>query len=674
MRFYERPLLKAYFATFLLLALGSVSVYSQSVDHQSELPTREDRSVSEALNILKEIYYSKDWTYINEDARELIQGLLVYSKYPNVDSLKSLYNRVLLVDTNFVYRANRDYSDSLRIKGYKAFSTIREEKEAMANELRKSIDRRNIAIPDNIYDNISKSVRTIPSGQGHILFLDGRLEMSGAMSRHLSSIDSSRGNEQRRLLIMLSDSTLYNYMESERQSYNNKLMSQYIDSINTAFTERVVERLITEKQDEFVSNTINNNLCLIRNYNFRETKNVNTILKDISVQIFDYIYHRPQTITLSDGQSLKLAMPLQNGDSHSSRFWVKNPQNDSLSLMIQSKDLNTIELYVADNVMFQRMQEQQKREFKNINSIRKKKDISDLGLSVDAYQPWAFETNATLTLSQVSMNKYWAKGGDDAFSFLTILNGKATYSLHKITWTNALLIEEGWNSVKDEPFKSTHDRLRINSDLTVQAIKKWYYSSGIEFETQLFTTYTYPADADKVPLYGILNPGTFRYNLGIQYKPKDNLQLRLSPFTLKYIFYTDTSKYNQTLQGVSENSTNLFDKGFEAEVNYNTKFLEKCKLTSRYRMFFEYADFTNSADILWENHLFIDLTDRINLNLRMDLYYNVKQKIPIYETVNGVESKVDEKAGLQIKEFFSVGFTWSLYRKPTKIRNQYRYY
>ncbi|MFV0505257.1 MAG: DUF3078 domain-containing protein [Bacteroidales bacterium] len=653
---------------FLNVYIGN----SQVLDNIEELP-KDSLEISEAIGILEDIYYSTEWQGINEDARELIQSLIVYSKHPNVSSLKKLYQRVLN-EKPLIFRDDANYKDSLELRGYKSYSQIQAEKENLAKDIKTNFNLDDIKIPKHLYDNASKSVKTIQPGQGYLLFLNGTLEMSGEMTDYFSGIDTSRGNEQKRIILMLSDSILYNYMEIERQQYNKDLMGRYIDSINTDFTNSVVDRIVGEKQDLFVKKSINNNLRLIRNQNAQESQEINNLLKDICRQVFDYIYHCPSDIHLRNGSGSSQSLLMQNGQSYARRFWVKNPQDDSLSLMVKSLDLNTIELFVADNVMFQRMQQQQKKELKKLSNIKVDNDISGSQYNVDAYQPWTYETNTSLTFSQVAVNEYWAKGGDDAFSLLTILNGKATYNMKKINWANSVLIEEGWNSAKDEPVKSSHDKLRINSDLSVKAIKKWYYNSGIEFETQLFTSYSYPKDADKVPLYGLLNPGTFRYNIGIQYKPKDNLQVRLSPFTLKYVFFTDTSKYNQTLQGVEADKSSLFDKGFEAEVKYNKQFLEKLKLTSRYRMFFEYANFTNSADMLWENHLFVDLTDRINLNLRMDLYYNTKQKVPIYEMVDGVEEKVDEKAGVQIKEFFSIGFSWSLYRKPTKIRNKYRYY
>ncbi|MFV0483625.1 MAG: DUF3078 domain-containing protein [Bacteroidales bacterium] len=672
MKFHKYNLVKLVSVVFILfLSINSAS--SQTSRFQQE-SANDSLDINEAVNILKDIYYDEDWQSISDEARELLQGLIVYAQYPNIDSLKTLYQRTINKDGFLVYRNDSNFKDSLKLRGYKSYSQIQQEKEKLAKDLRTSINPNDIKIPEHLYKDISKSVKTVPPGQGHTLFLNGTLDMSQKMSSYFNSIDTSRGNEQKRIIMMLSDSVLYSYMEKERQEYNNHLMSKHIDSINTDFTNKVIDRIVAEKQEVFAKESISSNLRLIRDYNTHESRSTNNLLKDVCMQVFDYIYHRPSQIQLRNGDNTSQPLLMQNGQTYSRRFWVRNPQNDSLSLMIKSVDLNTIEMFVADNVMFQRMQEQQKKELKKLNTITVNKDIPDTKDGIHAYQPWTYETNTTLTFSQVAMNKYWAKGGDDAFSLLTILNGKATYSMNRVNWANAILIEEGWNSAKDEPVKSTHDRLRINSDLSIKAINKWYYSSGIEFETQLFTTYSYPKDADKVPLYGLLNPGTFRYNLGIQYKPKDNFQVRLSPFTLKYVFYTDTSKYNQTLQGVDKYSTSLFDKGFEAEINYNTKLLEKCKLTSRYRMFFEYADFANSADLLWENHLFIDLTERINLNLRMDLYYNANQKVPVYEIVDGTETKVDEKAGLQIKEFFSVGFTWSLYRKPTKIRNKYRYY
>jgi hypothetical protein len=76
------------------------------------------------------------------------------------------------------------------------------------------------------------------------------------------------------------------------------------------------------------------------------------------------------------------------------------------------------------------------------------------------------------------------------------------------------------------------------------------------------------------------------------------------------------------------------------------------------------APFTK-FDINWENQVVMQLTDHINMRLFVHMIYDDDVKFPIENAQGEV---IGEKAKVQLKEFFTVGFSYKINRQVTRTR------
>jgi hypothetical protein len=74
-------------------------------------------------------------------------------------------------------------------------------------------------------------------------------------------------------------------------------------------------------------------------------------------------------------------------------------------------------------------------------------------------------------------------------------------------------------------------------------------------------------------------------------------------------------------------------------------------------MFINYKEPFQKFDINWENTFVMKLTNYINMRFLVHFIYDDNVLFPVYDE-NDVQ--IGEKAKLQIKEFFSVGFTYKI--------------
>ncbi len=151
----------------------------------------------------------------------------------------------------------------------------------------------------------------------------------------------------------------------------------------------------------------------------------------------------------------------------------------------------------------------------------------------------------------------------------------------------------------------------------------------------------------------------------MDYKPNDDFSLFLSPFSIKNVFVRDTALIDQTKFGVEVGKKAFWEPGLNAEFKYKTNLTSDISWETKYKMFVNYKDPFKKLDIDWENNLRMRLTTYIDLKMMLHLIYDDDVVFPVY---NDAGDKVGEKAKLQIKEFITVGFSYSINKKVMRTR------
>jgi hypothetical protein len=79
-------------------------------------------------------------------------------------------------------------------------------------------------------------------------------------------------------------------------------------------------------------------------------------------------------------------------------------------------------------------------------------------------------------------------------------------------------------------------------------------------------------------------------------------------------------------------------------------------------MFINYKRPFQKFDLNWENNISVKLNEFINMRFLLNLIYDDNVKYPVYDANN---VKIGETTKLQIKEFFSIGFTYKINHNVT---------
>ena len=84
------------------------------------------------------------------------------------------------------------------------------------------------------------------------------------------------------------------------------------------------------------------------------------------------------------------------------------------------------------------------------------------------------------------------------------------------------------------------------------------------------------------------------------------------------------------------------------------------RIETKYKMFINYKDPLTKFDLNWENNFKMQLNSYIDMRLMFHFIYDDDVKFPVY---NADGEKTGDKPKLQVKEFFTIGFSYKINRK-----------
>lgn len=295
---------------------------------------------------------------------------------------------------------------------------------------------------------------------------------------------------------------------------------------------------------------------------------------------------------------------------------------------------------------------------------------SNLFAQADTSKFWTDGGFISIVFNQISLTN-WAKGGESSLSSTAFLNLFANYKKDGLQWDNSLDMAYGIQSGEELGLRKNEDKIDLNSKLGLNAFNEVFYTALLNLKTQFTYGYNYPNDSDVVSKF--FAPGYLITSLGLDYKPIDYFSVYLSPATGRFIFVLDQKLADQGAYGVDkavyDNNGNIIENGkmikpeFGAYLKaiFKKDVIENVNLESKIALFNNYTDKDpgnrKNIDVDWETNIMMKINKFITANIILHLIYDENIKIPIYEKINGVKTKVGEGSRLQIKEVFGLGFS-----------------
>lgn len=654
-------LLKKLFTGFLFLISVSLIAETNPNNRKKEKNASSSDSISISIDYLKKhLQAEHSWQPENPEILRMVNGLIHYAEDDQIDSilfkLEKLRNNS---DFKYINRSPSHVSDSLKVPGYLPYSKITEKMKLLDRAIWNGVDLNTIPIPESLRVRAANKMETITAGDEKAILkrtgiilpdsLNGMQSVPDSMMQTAGDFNRIRNRDQQRARLL----------EEARIAYNNKAQIQNPDSSIMAYRKYAVLVYSDSLQNHLRDSLMRQNKQILTVFNDSIVRSVNDSINRFVQVLKHFAQNDSISVSLHSLTGMPTRIWLQNNTRSINRMYIKNIQNDSIGIQLMNIDKHTLGIAIEDNVTFNRPVEKQRKDFV-FEKFDTHQKLTKIEKKFEVFTPWVIGGNGNFGITQTYLNN-WKAGGKSAFSFLMVLKGYANYSKDsKLKWENSGELRNGWirQGAGINQTQKNDDKFELISRLGISAFKKWYYSSEIDFVTQLFDGYNYPDKTETISAY--LSPAKTLFKLGLDYKPNKNFSIFLSPITAKYVFVRDTALVDQTKFGVSKTSRSFWEPGFNTDIRYKVDINPQISLETKYKMFMNYQQPFQQIDISWENILVAQLTDRINMTMMLYFLYDDNVTFPTGKF--GIDGNEIYKAKWQTKELMTVGFSYKINR------------
>ncbi len=663
-----RVLLILIFITYILFPVSANEIPKK--DKKKKPAVAVIHSNLEFLN--KYFIKNETWHTLNTGMGKSVIDLVHFIESQPLDSaIKVIKEYEQKTGANYITRLPENVDDTLNIEGYYTAVQLQIKLDEIRDRVTSEYKNKEVTVPYAVLSGIESKAGIVLAENGMVLFTDSVYTMPDSL-KFLDAIpDSMVQTAQDFQRILKLDSIRDDFVENKRLAYNDSIVENYRDSVILAYKKEIVQNAIKLQQKQIEDSVKINNYELVKTYNEQVIREINDSISVVLSSLVDYANSIDSTqINLLNINNQSSELTLNNDGGYYTRVWLKNEQNDSMSVLIQSVNNKSLRMLIDDDVRFSRNGQQDKKEF-DFSMFGPRVNLDKIGKRYKLETPWIIGGDGNLGFTQTYVEN-WKKGGKSSLSMLMVLKGFANYSYDKIKWENSAEIRNGWIKPGGEKVQKNDDKFEITSRIGVSAFKKWYYSAEIDYETQFFRGYKYPKEADAKPISAFLSPSKTLFKLGLDYKPNKNFSLFLSPFTSKTVFVRDTLNVDQTNFGVESGRRSFWEPGLNADLKYKKEIMTGYTYETKFKMFINYTEPFKKFDINWENQITMQLTDHINMRLMLYLLYDDNVLFTVKDSEGN--AKLDEnnkeikKPKLQFKELITLGFTYKINKKVYRTR------
>jgi hypothetical protein len=241
---------------------------------------------------------------------------------------------------------------------------------------------------------------------------------------------------------------------------------------------------------------------------------------------------------------------------------------------------------------------------------------------------WLKEVSGGLNINQAAFSSNWTGGGKNSVAVGTYFLARANHAKGKWTWDNTLDLLYGIVKNADEDGRKSNDRIYLDSKVGYKISKNWNSYFATNFLSQFAPGYDFDEEP-KALISKWLNPGYLTTGFGFEYKPNSEFSLRLSPFSPRLTFVTDTTLYRQVENnyGVEIGKTVRAEwLAWNVQADWNKKISDNLSLTVRYSLFANLETFAfDTIDHRLDLGIVAKITKAVNVSLTSLTIYDIDQ-------------------------------------------------
>ena len=262
---------------------------------------------------------------------------------------------------------------------------------------------------------------------------------------------------------------------------------------------------------------------------------------------------------------------------------------------------------------------------------------------------WVLKGVTGLNMSQTAMAN-WSAGGENSIAGNAYLNASLTHKKGNWLWVTNMVLDYGLSKTKSQGMRKSSDKIGLSTQLGSSTDNVWIYTLMGDLNTQFAKGYDYPDKEHQISNF--FAPAYSNIALGMEWRPKSNYSLLLSPVSTKMTFVTDDYLSDLGAFGVDPGDHFKIEGGAFVKARAELPVMENVNLITTADFFTPYSKDFGNIDVNWDVLISMKINKVLSATINTTLKYD--NDVKTFDD-NGVK----KGAKVQFKEVLGIGLAYN---------------
>ena len=262
---------------------------------------------------------------------------------------------------------------------------------------------------------------------------------------------------------------------------------------------------------------------------------------------------------------------------------------------------------------------------------------------------WVLKGVTGLNMSQTAMAN-WSAGGENSIAGNAYLNASLTHKKGNWLWVTNMVLDYGLSKTKSQGMRKSSDKIGLSTQLGYSTDNVWFYTLMGDLNTQFAKGYDYPDKEHQISNF--FAPAYSNIALGMEWRPKSNYSLLLSPVSTKMTFVTDDYLSDLGAFGVDTGDHFKIEGGAFVKARAELPVMENVNLITTADFFTPYSKDFGNIDVNWDVLISMKINKVLSATINTTLKYD--NDVKTFDD-NGVK----KGAKVQFKEVLGIGLAYN---------------
>lgn len=262
---------------------------------------------------------------------------------------------------------------------------------------------------------------------------------------------------------------------------------------------------------------------------------------------------------------------------------------------------------------------------------------------------WVLKGVTGLNMSQTAMAN-WSAGGENSIAGNAYLNASLTHKKGNWLWVTNMVLDYGLSKTKSQGMRKSSDKIGLSTQLGYSTDNVWFYTLMGDLNTQFAKGYDYPDKEHQISNF--FAPAYSNIALGMEWRPKSNYSLLLSPVSTKMTFVTVDYLSDLGAFGVDPGDHFKIEGGAFVKARAELPVMENVNLITTADFFTPYSKDFGNIDVNWDVLISMKINKVLSATINTTLKYD--NDVKTFDD-NGVK----KGAKVQFKEVLGIGLAYN---------------